>query len=134
MKSIIVKSSRGNYPIFVGPGILPRTGAFLQQSGARGKVMIVTQPKIAAHYLKAFVKSCRSKGFTVAVHEVLDGEEAKTEKELYRLYRALLDKDFERRDWLVALGGGTVGDLTGFAAASFLRGISWANLATTLLA
>jgi 3-dehydroquinate synthase len=96
--------------------------------------MIVTQNPIARHHLRPVLKSFAGKRIKVYVHFVPDGEKAKSNSELFRLYNSLISKDFERRDWLFALGGGVVGDLTGFAAATYLRGVPFVNAGTTLLA
>lgn len=139
MKKITTKSTRGNYEICVGSGILDKTGSLFLKKLKRtkrdaGKICIVTQKPIARFYLKRLQRSLVNAGFKVHSHFLPNGERAKSEKELFRLYRVLLARDFERRDTLLALGGGVVGDITGFAASTYLRGILYANVATTLLA
>ncbi len=134
MKKISVKSIRGNYDILVGQGLLAKSGSFLKRLGFKGKVMVISQENIAAIYFESLRRSLKKSGFSVSLHLLPQGEEAKSEKELFRLYHALIDQDFERKDGLFALGGGVVGDLTGFAAASYLRGIPFVNAGTTLLA
>ncbi len=134
MKSVTVRSSRGSYPIFVGRNLLSRVGAFLASLSFHGKVMIVTQKKVARFYAKKIQTSLKRSGYLSCVHFVLDGEKAKSEKELFRLHHALSQQDFERRDMILALGGGVVGDLSGFAAATYLRGIDLIQIPTTLLA
>ncbi len=142
MKIITVQSSKGSYPIFVGVNLLAKAASLLETyaSGFKGaglsrpKVMIVTQNPIACRHLRPVLKSFAGKRIKVYVHFVPDGEKAKSNFELFRLYKSLISKDFERRDWLFALGGGVVGDLTGFAASSYLRGVPFVNAGTTLLA
>lgn len=144
MTSIPVKSSQGNYSIMIGNHLLSQAGALIEKvpapalssksSAFSRKVMVVSQAKIAKHYLSVLRNSLIAKGFCVSVHLVPDGEAAKTEKELFRLYAVLLKEGFERRDILIGLGGGVVGDLTGFAASSYLRGVCFINIGTTLLA
>ena len=95
--------------------------------------MIVSQKNLAP-YLKTIASSFSKKGFQVFFHKLPDGEIAKSEAELFRLSCDLLAKGFERRDGIVAVGGGVVGDLAGFAASIYLRGIRYVNIATTLLA
>jgi 3-dehydroquinate synthase len=134
MKTIPVKSSKGNYKICVGRALLPKTGTLISgifPSGAR--LMIVSQRNLAP-YVKIITASLLKKRFEVHVHWLPQGEIAKSEKELFRLCRALLALGFERRDGIVAVGGGVVSDLAGFAAAVYLRGIRYVNVATTLLA
>lgn len=132
MKKISVHSSRGNYSIYIGNRLLGKTGKILKSLDLQGKILIVTQQKIAAKYLPALRNSL--KGKKVAVHMVADGEPAKSEKELFKIYARLCAEGFERRDTIIALGGGVVGDLAGFTAATFLRGIAFVNIPTTLLA
>ena len=129
-----VKNSQGRYPVFVGEGVLAKIGDFLKRLGFDGKVFLVTQEKAAKFHLAPVVKSLRQKKMEVTVHQIPEGEEAKCERELFRIYHALVREEFERKDLILALGGGVVGDLAGFAAATYLRGIGFANAATTLLA
>ena len=70
----------------------------------------------------------------VAYNDLPEGEKAKSERELFRLYHSLIRRGFERQDTVLALGGGVTGDLAGYAAASFLRGVRFVNVATTRLA
>ena len=134
MKSLPVRSLRGPYRILVGENLLRNIGGFFKPPGFSGKVMVVTQEKVARHFLKPVAQSLRKRGIPAVIHYLADGEEAKTQRELFRLLHALVDADFERRDMILALGGGTVGDAAGFAAAAYLRGIGYVNAGTTLLA
>lgn len=134
MKTIRVRSLRGNYGICVGRGLLLRTGSLVSgifPSGA--KLMVVSQKNLAAH-LRTVTASLAKKGYQVFSHTLPGGEVAKSAPELLRLAHALLAKGFERGDGIVAVGGGVVGDLAGFAASVYLRGIRYVNVATTLLA
>jgi 3-dehydroquinate synthase len=97
------------------------------------KLMLVSQKNLAP-YLKMITASLSKKGFEVYSHTLPDGEIAKSGAELFRLSYDLLARGFERRDGIVAVGGGVVSDLAGFAAAVYLRGIRYVNIATTLLA
>ncbi|MDD5217901.1 MAG: 3-dehydroquinate synthase, partial [Candidatus Omnitrophica bacterium] len=142
MKQIWVKSSGGRYPVFIGRNLIGKVGPLMKRGWARNgfkspfesKIMIVTQDKVARYHLQELRRSFKRAGFKVVVHVVPDGEKTKSEKQLFRLYRGLVKNDFERRDTLVALGGGVVGDLVGFAASTYLRGIAFVNVGTTLLA
>ena len=134
MRTIQVKSLKGNYKICIGQGLLPRTGALVSNIFAPGtKLMIVSQKNLEP-YLKTIASSLSKKGFEVYSHMIPDGEIAKSGAELFRLSYDLLAKGFERRDGIVAVGGGVVSDLAGFAASVYLRGIRYVNIATTLLA
>lgn len=134
MKTIHVKSLNGHYRILVGRNLLSRSGAFL--SGVfdpHAKIMLVSQKNLKG-YVQIIAKSLQKKGFAVSFHWLPNGEVAKSEKELFRLSRELLARGFERKDGIVAAGGGVVSDLAGFAASVYLRGIRYVNVATTLLA
>jgi 3-dehydroquinate synthase len=134
MRTLLVKSLKGNYRICVGQGLLSKTGALVSGVFAPGaKLMIVSQKNLAP-YLKVIAASLTKKGFQVYSHTLPDGEIAKSGAELFRLSYGLLAKGFERRDGIVAVGGGVVSDLAGFAASVYLRGIRYVNIATTLLA
>ncbi|MDD5226479.1 MAG: 3-dehydroquinate synthase [Candidatus Omnitrophica bacterium] len=134
MKTIQVKSLKENYNICVGQGLLARAGALVSGIFAPGtKLMIVSQKNLTP-YLKTIASSFSKKGYQVYFHTLPDGEIAKSGAELFRLSYELLAKGFERRDGIVAVGGGVVSDLAGFAASVYLRGIRYVNVATTLLA
>ncbi|HNX67983.1 MAG TPA: 3-dehydroquinate synthase [Candidatus Omnitrophota bacterium] len=134
MKTIPVRSLKGNYNILVGRGLLGRAGALVAGLFAPGaRIMIVSQKNLAA-YVKKVATSLSQKGFTVQTHTLPDGEVAKSGPELFRLCHTLLAQGFERKDGIVVVGGGVVSDLAGFAAAVYLRGIRYVNIATTLLA
>jgi 3-dehydroquinate synthase len=134
MRTISVKSAKGNYKICVGQGLLPRTGARVSGTFAPGaKLMIVSQKNLAP-YFKTIAASLKKKGFDVYLHTLPGGEIAKSGAELFRLSYALLARGFERKDGIIAVGGGVVSDLAGFASAVYLRGVRYVNIATTLLA
>lgn len=134
MKTIQVKSAKGSYKVCVGQGLVAQTGALTARVFKPGtKLMIVSQKNLTP-YLKTIASSLSRKGFEVFSHTLPDGEIAKSGAELFRLSYALLAKGFERRDGIVAVGGGVVSDLAGFAASVYLRGIRYVNIATTLLA
>ncbi len=134
MKTIQVKSLKENYKICVGQGLLSRVGALVFDVFSPGaKLMIVSQKNLSP-YLKTIASSLSKKRFQVYLYTLPDGEIAKSGAELFRLTHDLLAKGFERRDGIVAVGGGVVSDLAGFAASVYLRGIRYVNIATTLLA
>ncbi len=120
-----------SYPIHIGPGLLPE--AALYRPHIRGRqVMVVSNETVAPLYLDC-VKQALS-DYRLAEVILPDGEEYKTLDVLTRIYDALLEKRFNRNCCLVALGGGVVGDMTGFAAASYQRGVDFIQIPTTLLA
>jgi 3-dehydroquinate synthase len=134
VQTLTVNLGDRSYPIFVGPGLLPRAGEFLKQAGVRGKVAVVTNPTVAQLYLDALCEALTSAGFQPMPILVPDGEAHKDLKSLALIYDRLIDDRFERSACILALGGGVIGDLAGFAAATYLRGVPYVQVPTTLLA
>lgn len=134
MSTITVNLSERSYPIHLGAGLLGQLGDLARANGIRGKVGIVTNPTVASHYLAQVETSLARSGFDTVAFTVPDGEEHKNLASLASIYDQLIEHRFDRGSTLFALGGGVIGDLTGFAAATFLRGINYIQLPTTLLA
>jgi 3-dehydroquinate synthase len=111
------------YSVLVGVGLLDGLGARLAGLGLRGKCGLVTSERVGALYRERVERSLREGGLKPVVVEIPDGEEHKNLAWLAVLYEKLLDAGIERRSPLVGLGGGVVGDLTGFAGATLLRGL-----------
>jgi 3-dehydroquinate synthase len=122
------------YPIHIGPGVLDQQELYRPHLG-RGRVAIVTNAVVAPHFLER-VKSALSRGGARDIFDVLveDGEQAKSWRSLERVLDALLGARLGRDGLIVALGGGVIGDLAGFAAAVYQRGIGYLQVPTTLLA
>lgn len=133
-KSIRVDLAERGYDIRIGTGILERLGREVVSLGVRGKVAVVTNPKVFKLHGSSAVRSLKKAGLDVRVFKIPDGERYKTLASVTRLYDALLKNRFERGSCLVALGGGVIGDLAGFAAATYLRGIRFVQVPTTLAA
>lgn len=133
-----VTTATGRYPVVVGAGLLAQLPAHLAALGAgpdgSGALWLVSDSNVAPHYLADLSTCLTSAGYRVATHIVPAGEESKNKDQYWQLCSWLLGGGVERRDMLLALGGGVVGDLAGFAAASVLRGIAFVQLPTTLLA
>jgi 3-dehydroquinate synthase len=134
MQTLSVSLGDRSYPIYVGDGILVRAGEFLAQAGLNGKVAIISSPTVAQLYLDPIHEALTHAGFEVTPVLVPDGEEHKDLKSLASIYDRLIADRFDRKSCIMALGGGVVGDLAGFAAASYLRGIPYVQVPTTLLA
>jgi 3-dehydroquinate synthase len=131
-----VSARQSLYEIRIGAGTLARLGDVARRSlspHAR-KIIIVSNQKVFDLYGERAVKKLRAEGFNVAHWLMNDGERYKTAATLERLLRFLSESGVERSDAVVALGGGVVGDLAGFAAAVYLRGIAFLQAPTTLLA
>jgi 3-dehydroquinate synthase len=134
METLTVDLGDRCYPIHIGENLLSRIGELLKEAGLRGKVAVVTNPTVAQLYLDAIHDGLAASGFEMTAMLVPDGEEHKNLQSLATLYDRLIDERFERQSCVLALGGGVVGDLAGFAAATYLRGIPYAQVPTTLLA
>ncbi len=134
MRPITVNLGDRSYPIYVGEDILAEIGKLMRQAGLGEKVGIVTDAKVAGLYLKPVEESLRRSGFGVSTVFLPEGEEHKSRDSVSAIYDRLVSERFERSSSLIALGGGVIGDLTGFAAATFLRGIAYVQVPTTLLA
>ena len=134
MRTLKVSLGDRSYPIYLGEGLLSQAGQLLKEAGCGEKVGIVTNPTVAALYLKTVQEALGRSGFRATSILVPDGEEHKNFKSLSAIYDQLIRGRFERSSSILALGGGVIGDLAGFAAATFLRGIPYLQVPTTLLA
>jgi 3-dehydroquinate synthase len=134
MQTVTVALGERSYAIHIGQGVLDEVGTVLAQLAGTRKALLVTQPAIAAAYGDRVLHSLRSQGFAAEMFEVLDAEEAKGLVWLERLYDRAIELRLDRRSPIIALGGGVVGDLAGFAAATYMRGVPLIHIPTTLLA
>lgn len=115
-----------SYDIVVERGILARANEYLNLDR---RVLVVTDSGVPAEYARIVAEQCKN-GIICTVDE---GEESKSIDSFSRLLQAMLDNGFSRKDCVVAVGGGVVGDLSGFAASAYMRGIDFYNIPTTLL-
>lgn len=123
-----------SYDIVIGPGLIERAGELMTPVLERPRVFIVTDVNVAPLYLNKLEAALAAAGVDFASHVLPAGEATKSFSHLEALLDALLEAKVERSTTLVALGGGVVGDLVGFAAAILLRGVSFVQIPTTLLA
>lgn len=137
MPSVVkVKLAEQSYPIVIGNGVRYNVGSyFLKRQGKSfgKKVLVVSNPTVFEYYGQAVVNSLKEAGFYVATHLFPDGEQYKTLSSVEQLYNAALEHRLERNSTLIALGGGVIGDMTGFTAATWLRGINFVQVPTSLL-
>ena len=135
-RTLRVELPRNGYPIVIGPGSLAALGGQLLSLGFRvgTRVLVVTNPVVHEHYGTTVMDSLAGAGFLAEVTVIEAGEEQKTPATVARLHDAALAQRLERGSLIVALGGGVVGDMAGFAAATWLRGIAVVQVPTTLLA
>ncbi len=133
---VAVPLDERSYEIEIAVGGLERVGELARRAfGAKPRrVAIVSNRLVCGLYGKGVEKSLRQAGFEPLTHLMGDGERAKSLRTAERLWSFLIENRFERSEGLIALGGGVVGDLAGFAAASYLRGVPYLQIPTTLLA
>lgn len=133
-QSVPVPLPGREYSIEIGPGLLAEAGTLLAGRRKPGRVMVVTNPTVARLYLEKLRASLAEAGFTVSCAEVPDGEEYKTLDQAAFLYDRAVQAGLDRSDLIVSLGGGVIGDLAGFVAATYLRGVAFVQIPTTILA
>ncbi len=132
-KKIPLRLGDRGHNIVIGYGMLPFLGRYVKEVSEGEKVGIVTNPNIGRLYGEEAVASLFKAGFSPIVVRIPDGERYKTFRQVHSIYNRLIQHRFERSSTLVALGGGVVGDITGFAAATFLRGIAYVQCPTTVV-
>ena len=133
MNTVTVNAST-TYEVKISSGLLPKLGAEVSALGKAGKVCIVSDSNVWPLYGNAAKNSLENAGLEVIHFLFPAGESSKNGSTYLQLLNFLAENGMTRSDHLVALGGGVVGDLTGFAAATYLRGIAYIQVPTTLLA
>ena len=134
MEKIRVELGERSYDIITGSNNLGGIGDALKPFGLSPKIAIVTNPTVFSLYGKRVSDSVKKAGFDLLVVTIPDGEEYKDLLRLQHIYDELLAHKLDRSSALIALGGGVTGDITGFAASTYMRGISCIQVPTTLLA
>ncbi len=133
MRSLTVELGARSYPISIGPGLLARADLVCAQLSAQ-RAAIVTNEVVAPLYLELLGAPLRAAGIDLTTVILPDGEQHKNTATLNQIYDALLRQRCDRSTALIALGGGVIGDLAGFAAATYQRGVPFIQVPTTLLA
>jgi 3-dehydroquinate synthase len=134
MKVLKVALGRNSYGIRIGAEIMERTGLWLKEEGLSGKAAVITDSNVGPLYAARLEQSLKTAGFTVTILEIAAGEAQKTLETAAGLYDKLAAAYLERNSPVIALGGGVVGDLAGFIAATYLRGVPFVQVPTSLLA
>ena len=132
MKTLNVKSVR-SYDIHIERGLISRCGEIIKPLARGGKAMIVSDTNVFPIYGDTVKKSLEHSGFEVSTHIFPAGEASKQLSTIAEIYNSLADNGFSRKDFIVALGGGVTGDMAGFAAATYQRGIDFVQIPTSLL-
>ncbi len=134
MKSITVNLHQDSYKITIANDSISDMGNQLKKLNLGKKVLIISNPEIFNHYGDACITSLEKAGFEVYIHLIPAGEQHKNLPSIQTIYNIALEHHLERSSTLIALGGGVIGDMTGFAAATWLRGVNFVQVPTTLLA
>jgi 3-dehydroquinate synthase len=134
MKKINVELGSNSYEIRVGAGLLARTGLWLKEQGFSGRATVIADATVNGRYGEVLHRGLAGAGFRVTTLEVPAGEAQKSLETAGRLYHELAASHAERTAPVLALGGGVIGDLAGFVAATYMRGVPLIQIPTTLLA
>jgi 3-dehydroquinate synthase len=134
MEKVRVELGERSYDILIGNNILQNIRGSLKSLGLSPKIAIVSNPTVYPLYGRVVANSLKKAGFDVLTVTIPDGEEYKDLLWVEHIYNMLLKAKLDRSSALVALGGGVIGDITGFTASTYMRGISYIQVPTTLLA
>jgi 3-dehydroquinate synthase len=136
VRELPVELGDRSYPIYIGEALLSKFGAMAEKHGLPKKspVLVVTDDAVGPHYLMTVLDALTSSGYIAVSHTVESGEQAKRLESLGDIVSTALKAGLDRDSTIIALGGGVVGDLAGFAAASFMRGVRFVQAPTTILA
>jgi len=130
----VVETAAHSYPVFVGYGLLDRLGQKMKEVGLSGRATIISDENVFSVYGGRIERVLSNTGFAVHSFVVPPGEETKSMDSAIKICDFLVQHRAERDDIIVALGGGMIGDLAGFVAATFLRGMPWAQVPTSFVA
>jgi len=134
MITIPIRAGAGRYDVLVGGGLLSEVGGLLRNAGLDGAVRLVADEAVYRIYGQRAEDSLRAHGYAVSSFAVESGEASKSLETAAELYDWMIECGTERRDIVLAMGGGVVGDLAGFVAATYMRGVRLVQLPTSLLA
>lgn len=133
MNSVSINLGSRSYEILVAPGLLDRTGDFIKALKISGRVAIISDTNVAPRYLERVKNSLQQAGYGVSTHLIPAGEPSKSMSHAEQLCRSLTGSHHDRSSFVIALGGGVVGDLAGFVASIFYRGIPYLQIPTTIV-
>ena len=134
MEKIRVELGTRSYDIIIGRGLLKDIGKTLGTFDFSSKIALISNPTVYGFYGKEVSAAIRASGHDLIEVLIPDGEEYKSLADTEKIYEALLKAKLDRKSALIALGGGVIGDITGFAASTYMRGIDFIQVPTTLLA
>jgi len=134
LKEVMVNLGPRSYTINIGTGLLDQLADSVRSSGLTGRIALVTDTNVLPLYGEKARQILSDAGFTAGLYEIAAGEESKSLDRVADLCRKLLIDELDRTSGVIALGGGVVGDIAGFVAATYMRGIPYVQVPTTLLA
>lgn len=134
MPTVRVDLGERSYDVLVEKGLLARAGERIREIGLSGKAAVISDSNVAGFHGAALLDSLTAAGFTPTLHEVPAGESSKSLSHVEALCSAMAAAGHDRRSFVVALGGGVVGDLAGFVASVFYRGVPFVQIPTTIVA
>ncbi|TVX92893.1 3-dehydroquinate synthase [Paenibacillus agilis] len=135
-RELIVSLEDRSYPIWIGSGLLPRLSALLLERGISNgsPLLLVSDEQVAKHHLATVQQALQEGGYNTVVHIVPSGESSKSLTHYEACMTTAIEAGLDRKSTVLALGGGVVGDLAGFVAATYMRGVKFIQLPTTILA
>ena len=134
MEVVDIDIPNHEYKVFIDRNVAGEIASFLNKFSKKQKVLIVTDDFFKDKYAQLISDSLKDKGLSPYIHEMRGGKSSKSFSEVLRIYGELETRDFARDSVLIALGGGVVGDLAGFVASTWYRGMSFVHVPTTLMA
>jgi 3-dehydroquinate synthase len=134
MKTVSVDLGERSYPIYIGSGLLQNLGDYLKEHALLSEIYLVTDDNVAPLYASHVLDALKNLGIEAPVFKVTAGEASKSLRVADRLYSELISHQATRGATIIALGGGVIGDLAGFVAATFMRGVKLVQIPTTILA
>ncbi|MDP2653889.1 MAG: 3-dehydroquinate synthase [Candidatus Omnitrophota bacterium] len=134
MRTVEVDLKENTYPIMIGHGTLPSLGQNLEDLGLGQDAVVITNPVVNRLHGKALAAGLKKAGFSVQAFIVPDGEKSKSVRTAFDLFQKIARYDVRKKIFIVAFGGGVIGDLAGYVAAAYKRGIPYIQVPTTLLA
>jgi 3-dehydroquinate synthase len=134
VERIDVQSKHGKYPILIEAGIFDQAGNWIHRWMPSSQLAVITDSNVGEIYLDRLLKSLEAEGLKADVYVIEAGEQSKNLQLVETIYHWLLKEGHDRTSGIIALGGGVVGDLSGFVASTFMRGIPFVQVPTSLLA
>ena len=129
-----VNLSDRSYKIHIGASVLGQLGSLCNAVGLKGKCLVITDENVGGLYASSVIESLKTAGFDATLSTLPAGEKTKCGDQVFKLYSRCIEAGLDRHSFIVALGGGVIGDLAGYVAATYLRGIPFVQVPTSLLA